>query len=102
ASGGARTTVRLSDIAPEVLHAVVSIENERFFSDPGWDPIAIVRAFLDNLTSGQIVSGASTITQQIARRLVMQDNTASAERKLQEIVIAAEIARTYDKEFILE
>ena len=102
AGGGARTTVRLNEIAPEVLHAVVSIENERYFSDPGWDPIAIGRAFLDNLTSGQIVSGASTITQQIARRLVMQDNTVSAERKLQEIVIAAEIARTYDKEFILE
>jgi membrane peptidoglycan carboxypeptidase len=102
ASGGARTTVRLSEIAPEVLHAVVSIENERFFSDPGWDPIAIGRAFIDNLLSGQIVSGASTITQQIARRLIMQDNTVSAERKLQEIVIAAEIARTYDKEFILE
>lgn len=102
ASGGARTTVRLSEIAPEVLHAVVSIENERFFSDPGWDPIAIVRAFIDNLTTGQIVSGASTITQQIARRLVMQDNTVSAERKLQEIVIAAEIAQRYSKEFILE
>lgn len=102
AGGGARTTVRLNEIAPEVLHAVVSIENERYFSDPGWDPIAIGRAFLDNVTSGQVVSGASTITQQIARRLVMQDNTVSAERKLQEIVIAAEIARTYDKEFILE
>ena len=85
-----------------MVHAVVSVENERYFEDPGWDPIAIVRAFLQNITSGGVVSGASTITQEVARNLVLQDTTVSPERKLQEIVVAAEIARQYDKNFILQ
>lgn len=101
-SGGARERIDLSEIAPEMIHALISTENERFYDDPGWDPIAIGRAFIQNVTAGDIQSGASTITQQIARSLILQDTTVSAERKLQEIVIAAEIARRYDKNFILE
>lgn len=100
--GGARDEININEVAPEMVHAVVSIENERYFEDPGWDPVAIARAFLQNLSSGEIESGASTITQQVARNLVLQDTTVSAERKLQEIVVAAEIARTYDKNFILQ
>ncbi len=101
-NGGARTEVTLDKISPEMVDAVVANENERYFQDPGWDPIAIVRAFLENLSSGQVVSGASTITQEVARNLVLQDTTVSPQRKLQEIVVAAEIARKYDKNFILQ
>ncbi|MBK8020153.1 MAG: penicillin-binding protein [Chloroflexi bacterium] len=100
--GGARTKISLSQMAPEIIHAIVSIENERYFEDPGFDLIAIFRAFVQNLTAGGVESGASTITQQIARGLILQDTTVSAQRKLQEIVVAAEIARQYDKNFILE
>lgn len=100
--GGLRDQVALNEISPELIHAVVSIENERFFEDPGWDPLAIARAFIQNVTAGQIESGASTITQQVARNLVLRDTTVSANRKVQEIAVAAEIARTYDKNFILE
>ncbi len=99
---GARTDVALSQVSEFMIHAVVSLENERFFIDPGWDPIAISRAFLTNLSAGDVTSGASTITQQIARQLVLRDNTVSAERKIQEIIIAAEIGKRYTKEFILE
>ncbi len=101
-SGGARQRIDLAEISPELIHAIVSVENERFFADPGFDPIAIARAFIQNLQAGGIESGASTITQQIARNLVMRDFTATADRKLTEIVIAAEIAQRYDKNFILE
>ena len=101
-SGGARDTIPLSEIAPEMIHAVISTENERFYDDPGWDPIALARAFIQNVSAGEIQSGASTLTQQIARNLILQDTTVSAERKLQELVVAAEIARRYDKNFILE
>ncbi len=100
--GGARTRVALGRMSPEIIHAIVSVENERFYEDPGFDVVAIGRAFLQNLTAGEIESGASTITQQIARNLILEDNTVSAGRKLQEIVVAAEIARQYDKNFILE
>jgi membrane peptidoglycan carboxypeptidase len=99
---GDRRRVALSEISPYMIHAIISTENERFYDDPGWDAIAIARAFLQNLAAGDVEQGASTITQQIARNLILQDTTVSVERKLQEIVIAAEIAQRYDKNFILE
>lgn len=99
---GARTPVPLERISPYMIHAIVSQENERYFDDPGFDPIAIARAFLQNLRGGGIESGASTITQQIARNLVLQDRDLTFERKLNEILVAMEIANRYDKNFILE
>ena len=99
---GARTSVALAEISPYMIHAIVSQENERFFDDPGFDPIAIARAFIQNVSGGGIESGASTITQQIARNLVLQDRDVTIERKIKEILVALEIANRYDKEFILE
>ncbi|MCB9454046.1 MAG: transglycosylase domain-containing protein [Anaerolineaceae bacterium] len=100
--GGARTNVALKDISPFMVDAVLALENERFFEDPGWDQIAIARAFIQNLSSGQIESGASTITQQLARQLVLGNYDVTAQRKIQEIVIAAEISKQYEKADILE
>ncbi|MCY4146485.1 MAG: transglycosylase domain-containing protein [Chloroflexi bacterium] len=99
---GARTPVPLERVSPYMIHAIVSQENERYFDDPGFDPIAIARAFLQNLRGGGIESGASTITQQIARNLILQDRDVTLERKLNEILVAMEIANRYDKNFILE
>lgn len=99
---GARTTITLDDVSPYMIHAIVSQENERFFADPGFDPIAIARAFMQNVSGGGIESGASTITQQIARNLVLKDREISIERKVNEILVALEIANRYDKTFILE
>ncbi|MDE2855267.1 MAG: transglycosylase domain-containing protein [Chloroflexota bacterium] len=99
---GARITVPLDEISPYMIHAIVSQENERFFDDPGFDPVAIVRAFLQNLRGGGIESGASTITQQIARNLVLGDREVTVQRKLNEILVALEIANRYNKDFILE
>jgi membrane peptidoglycan carboxypeptidase len=102
ANAGARTTLQsLDQISPYMIFAVVASENERFYDDPGWDPIAISRAFWQNYTSSEIVSGASTITQQIARNLILQNTAPTATRKLEELVIAGEIARTYSKNDIL-
>ncbi|RMG81042.1 MAG: penicillin-binding protein, partial [Chloroflexi bacterium] len=100
-AGGARTEVDLEEVSPWMIHAVLSTENERFYDDPGWDLFAIVRAFIQNFTSGEIESGASTITQQIARNLVLQSTEATATRKINEIVVANQIAQQYDKNFIL-
>ncbi len=100
--GGARTTVPLSKISPFMIHAVVSLENERFFEDPGWDWVAIGRAIIQNVSAGQVESGASTITQQIAEQLILKTPTNTAALKLEELVIAAEISKQYSKEKILE
>ena len=99
---GARTAVPLDKISPFMIHAIVSQENERYYDDPGFDPIAIARAFLQNVRGGGVESGASTITQQIARNLVLQDRDVTIQRKLNEILVALEIANRYDKNFILE
>jgi len=99
---GARSSVSLGQVSPYMIHAIVSQENERFFEDPGFDPVAIVRAFFQNVSGGGIESGASTITQQIARNLVLQDRDVTVERKVNEILVALEIANRYDKEKILE
>lgn len=99
---GARTAVSLEQISPYMIHAIVSQENERFFDDPGFDPVAIVRAFMQNVSGGGVESGASTITQQIARNLVLKDRDVTIQRKLNEILVALEIANRYDKNFILE
>lgn len=101
-NAGARDVIPLGEISPEMIHALISVENERFYDDPGYDVIAITRAVLQNLSAGQIQSGASTLTQQLARALILEDNTVSPDRKIREIIVAAEIARMYDKNFILE
>ncbi len=100
--GGARTSVPLNKISPFMIHAVVSLENERFFEDPGWDWVAIGRAIIQNISAGQVESGASTITQQIAEQLILKTPTNTAALKLQELIIAAEISKQYSKEKILE
>ncbi|MDE2821068.1 MAG: transglycosylase domain-containing protein [Chloroflexota bacterium] len=99
---GARTTIPLERVSPYMIHAIVAQENERYFEDPGFDPIAIARAFIQNLSGGGIESGASTITQQIARNLVLRDSEVTVQRKVNEILVALEIANQYDKNFILE
>ena len=71
-----------------MIHAIVVQENERYFEDPGFDPIAIARAFIQNISGGGIESGASTITQQIARNLVLRDSEITVQRKVNEILVA--------------
>ena len=99
---GARTSIPLEQMSPFIIHAVVSSENERFYQDPGFDIAAVLRAFFQNLSAGTIESGASTITQQLARNLVLQDTEVTAQRKVNEIVVALAIAERYSKNEILE
>ena len=102
---GPRTEVPLAQISPWLIHATVATENETFYTDPGFSVLAILRATYQNLTAGDTVSGASTITQQLARALVLETEFASqrtTERKIVEIIVASEIKRKYTKNEILE
>jgi hypothetical protein len=69
-NAGRRTYVPLNEISPLLVAATLSTEDKDFYSHGGFDPLAILRAFWQNLTSGETVSGASTITQQLARALL--------------------------------
>jgi len=102
---GRRTRVALDKISPYLIAATIATEDREFYSHPGFDPIAIARAVWQNAQAGETVSGASTITQQLVRALVLTPEERaqrSSLRKLREIILAAEITRTYSKDEILE
>ena len=103
-NAGRRTFVPLEKISPNLIAATLATEDREYWDHPGFDPFAIARAFYQNYTSGEVVSGASTITQQLARMLLLPDERfeQSYERKAREIVLAAEITRNYSKQEILE
>lgn len=104
-NAGRRTYVPLNKISPYLIAATIATEDKEYYNHPGFDPIAVARAFWQNYTAGDIVSGASTITQQLARMLLLDDTerySRTYERKTREIVLAAEITRKYSKEEILE
>lgn len=104
-NAGLRNEVELGEISPWLIYATIATENETFYTDPGFSILAIVRATVQNLQAGDTVSGASTITQQLARALVLETTFAyerTAERKIIEIIVASEIKRQYSKNEILE
>jgi penicillin-binding protein 1C len=104
-SAGRRTYTRLEDISPNVLAATIAIEDKEFYNHPGFDIVALARAMVSNYTSGEVVSGASTITQQLARTLFFTPEErveVSYRRKAKEIILSSEITRRYSKDEILE
>lgn len=66
---GTERWLELDEICPELVRAVIISEDQRFYQHPGIDPLAIARAARDNAQAGRVVSGASTITQQLLRTL---------------------------------
>ncbi|MFH2039493.1 MAG: transglycosylase domain-containing protein, partial [Chloroflexota bacterium] len=104
-NAGRRTYIPLDKISPYVVAATIATEDKGFYSHPGFDVFAIVRAYWQNATSGVTISGASTITQQVARALLMTAEERSEQsygRKMREAILAAEITRRYSKDDILE
>ena len=104
-NAGRRTYISLDKISPYVVAATIATEDKGFYSHPGFDLLAIIRAFWQNLYSGETISGASTITQQVARALLLgpgERTQQSYARKMREAILAAEITRRYSKNDILE
>ncbi|MGB6950488.1 MAG: PBP1A family penicillin-binding protein, partial [Candidatus Cybelea sp.] len=95
-----RVWVPLARIPPLVREAFIANEDHNFYSHHGVDAGGIIRAAFADLTHQQI-QGASTITQQLARRLFLNDQV-SLSRKIQEALLAIEIERYYTKDEILE
>ncbi len=97
---GAPRTVSIEDI-PVVAGAFVTLEDSRYFRHDGLDLVQVANAIWHNLGRGEVVRGASTITQQAARNLFLGlDRTAA--RKLQEAFVATRIDATIDKTRLLE
>lgn len=99
-SNGFRIPVTLDDVAPVVIQATISAEDQRFRRHPGVDPVALVRAAW-NLPRER--SGASTITQQLARRLYLGGGGGPLPlRKARESLIAIQLEAHRSKDEILE
>jgi len=101
---GKHTPVKLSDIPVYCRQATIATEDANYYSHPGVDVIGILRAIWINLQGGEVLSGGSTITQQLARNLLLSPDERSQRtltRKLRESILAWRITQTYSKDDIL-
>jgi penicillin-binding protein 1C len=104
-NAGNRLYVPLAQIAPALIQATISTEDKRFYENPGFDPIGLSRAVFQAVTNQEEIAGTSTITQQLVRALLLDEDERTERtirRKVREIILAAEISRTYEKDEILE
>ncbi len=93
--------LRLADMPAWLPAAAVAVEDRRFWQHPGFDPIGLTRAVWVNLTSGRVVQGGSTITQQVAKNLFLT-NARTFRRKVQELLLTLWLERKFSKREILE
>jgi penicillin-binding protein 1A len=99
-----RIFVPISAIPPIVKQAFISAEDQNFYTHPGVDPMAIIRAAAFDVAhagQGRRPIGASTITQQVAKNMLL-DNQMSLSRKIKEAILAVRIEQTLSKDRILE
>jgi penicillin-binding protein 1A len=93
--------VRLRQLPPHLPAAIMAIEDRRFRDHLGLDPIGIARAAWVNWTSGRVVQGGSTLTQQLAKNLFLTPER-SLRRKAQEAVLAIWLEWKFSKDELLE
>ena len=92
--------VALSDMSPYIPEAIIAIEDRRFYSHFGFDPIGLGRAVVTNVLTGHAVQGGSTLTQQLAKNLFLSPDR-TLERKVQEVLLALWLEHKYTKDQIL-
>ncbi len=95
-----RVLVDLEDIPPFVVDAFVAVEDRRFYQHSGIDAKSILRAVLQNFFEGRIVSGGSTITQQVTKNLILGPQKAYS-RKIKEAILSHRIEKNLSKDEIL-
>lgn len=93
--------VLFKDIPRALKNAVVAVEDKRFFNHSGFDMESIARATVVNVESGEIEEGGSTITQQLVKNLFLSQER-SFTRKFEELLLAINLERHFDKNKILE
>ncbi len=96
-----RKLVKLSDVPPLLVQAILAVEDERFYSHNGIDPIGIMRAMWVNLRSMSFQQGGSTLTQQLMKNFFLTDERTLS-RKIPEAIMALIAERKYPKQTILQ
>lgn len=93
--------VPVSELPKEMKDAMVAVEDRRFYMHPGVDPIGITRSLWVRVQRGHFAQGGSTITQQLARTIYLNNNRDFG-RKMREIVLALAMETKFSKDQILE
>ena len=91
----------LNDMSPYIPQAVIAIEDRRFYSHFGIDPIGLARAMFSNIRAGRMIQGGSTLTQQLAKNLFLSPER-TLERKVQEVLLSIWLEHNFTKNQILE
>lgn len=102
---GRRTRVPLDALPASFKHAVVAVEDANYYTHPGVDAVGVARAMVQYVLAGSVVSGGSTITQQLARLVLLsreEQESRTVARKLREMLLALRLTQTYSKDDLLE
>jgi 1A family penicillin-binding protein len=103
-NGGRNTAIPLADMPRHCVNAAIATEDANFYNHPGVDIVGIARATWINLRGGEVLAGGSTITQQVARNLLLdpeQRAERSVRRKLREMILAVRLQNAYTKDEVL-
>ena len=92
--------LRYADLPQDLVHAVIAIEDRRFFDHFGLDPRGLARAMLVNLRAGRAVQGGSTLTQQLAKNVFLTPER-SLKRKIQELLLAFWLEARFSKQDLI-
>jgi penicillin-binding protein 1A len=96
-----RIDVPLARVSPNLIDAMIAIEDQRFYDHNGVDVVRVAGAALSNIREGRRAQGGSTITQQLARQSFLTPDK-TIRRKLTEVVVAARLEEQFTKDEILE
>jgi penicillin-binding protein 1A len=96
-----REDAKLDEVPQIIQDAVIAVEDQTFWENEGVDLNATVRAFLKNLTSGEIEQGGSTVSQQLVKNRILTSKR-DINRKVREIILATRLNEKYSKREILE
>ena len=99
-NSGRRTVMPLERISPYLQQATIAIEDANFYRHGGVDPVALVRALYYAVQEGDIVSGGSTIPQQLVK-MVLLSPERTIRRKVNEAILSTEVSRRYSKDQML-
>jgi penicillin-binding protein 1A len=96
-----RILVSLDQVPQHLINAFVAAEDPRFFEHEGVDFLGIIRALIMSQLSGDRIKGTSTITQQVAREMLLKNKERTLKRKTREILLSFQIEKKFSKERIL-
>ena len=96
-----RDEIKLSEVSPYFIQAIIATEDEHFYEHKGVVPKAIIRAIFQEATNSSTRSGGSTLTQQLVKNQILT-NEVSFERKAKEVLLALRLEKFFSKDEILE